>query len=565
MTLVRGRALAAAMLLLLPAAACSKDDQKPVTATASVSADQAAQVRTPDGALAVTIPKGAVDGEGTLQVAPGDPTAGKAGWQITLTGAKLVGDAVLRFKWAPAQLGEPLPLITYSDSQASSGAPTVVRDASAAGGFVEVRTNHFSFWQIRDWGSVLDQVRTTVFDKLDSVLSAAGSGREPKCENEDAVRKAGYKVTSDGGRRVYWCLGKEDDTVVLKVVNARGYGVDVEAAPGVVLTSSNLEDLQASVAKLIPVAPMMGGNTVSLLPSGEQADYRLDGKGQHQTGVNVQPSTRAYLVSALLLGVDSYLLVAGAAGVTVPEKKMVTALKGLSCMDSLTAMATTEPDSAPAAVDFFTKALQMSFGCAEAAGESLGALGVVGGGVSWVMSALSVAANTRTMAVDAVLDWTGYEVRITKPKPKPVLTCGAKDLGLNLREVTGPAADKARKLYRAVVACDKDALVRIATQDGTELSLGMTTPSKAFAIPNPEDRYSMLSRLLSVRPTVDTDGTVYWPWADPDTGLPDVAELQKAGLLPAGSDGGVKELGMYIGWRLSITKNGKLGWFAAGE
>jgi len=555
------------MVLVLPLAACSKEDPKPVSASASVSADKASKVQTPDGALAVTIPKGAASGEGTLQVAAADAGAGEPGWEVTLTGARLVGDAVLRFKWAPTQPDEPLPLITYSDGP-STGTPTVVQDAIVGGGFVEVRTNHFSFWQIQPWGTTLDQAKAWVSDSLDKMLSSGANGHEPTCQNESDVRKAGYKVTSDSGRRVYWCLGKENGHVVLKAVNARGYATQAEVQPGLVKTSVAVDDLEASLIKLIPSPPAIRGNSAALLPAAGEATYRVD--GQKKVELTVRPDGSALMYSALLFGVDTLLMVLAKQNIKGVEGQVVVALTGLSCMSALTDMASTEIDSVGSAQDFLYKALQMSLSCVALAAKDID-LGLITntfvGPLVWLMTGVSTVFNSVVAGAETLIDLNNYRIQVTPPVPvaAPAAKCGAKDLGLNLGGATGPAADKARKLYRAVIACDKDTLVRIATADDTELSLGMTTPEEAFAIPNPEDRYSELSRLLSVRPAVDSNGTVYWPWSDPDTGEPDVAALVKAGLIPAGTDGGAKELGMYIGFRLSIGADGKLGWFAEGE
>jgi hypothetical protein len=139
--------------------------------------------------------------------------------------------------------------------------------------------------------------------------------------------------------------------------------------------------------------------------------------------------------------------------------------------------------------------------------------------------------------------------------------CGAKDHGLNVGEAKGAVADKARQIHQAVVACDEAALVRIASEDATELGNGLLTPQEMFAMPDTQNRYDPISRLLSVRPGIDEDGNVFWPWRDPVTGAPDADELEEAGL----GDGGYQELGIYIGWFMRITAQGQFESLGAGN
>ena len=567
MLAVTARALVACVMAVLTLAACASDEPEAILSAAAVAPDRSSTAQSVDGGLVVEIPEGAVSGEGRVQIDASADAAGLPGWTVTLSGTRLVGDAVLRFRWSPTQPGEPLPMITQADTATVDGSPVggVTRD----GEFLVVRTDHFSFWQIRPWEAVLEQAKAWVADTLDRLLSAAGEGRAPTCENEAAVREEGYGITSDSGRRVYWCVGEEDDKVVLKLVNARGYGVSAESTPGLALTSKATDDVVASIARLIQAPPSKADNTVSLLGSGAEATYEVS--GEQPVGVMVTPDAGAYLLSALMFGIDTYTWVAGNVGVQGAEQKLLAALEGLSCMNSFMGMATTELTSAAAARDFFGKALEMSFSCvALAAGKvDLGVINrVVVQPLVWVMTGLSTAANGLVAAIDSAMDWSGYQVVITPPMPtrSPTVStdCGAEDFGLNVAGLTGPAADRARQIYDAAVACDKAALVQIARQDDTELSLGLTSPEEAFAIPSPENRYWLITRLMSLRPGVHGD-TLFWPWADEETGRPDFDELEASGLVGPGARAGFEEIGLYMGWRMTISPQGDWIWFAEGE
>ncbi|HQZ86594.1 MAG TPA: hypothetical protein PLB21_13350 [Actinomycetota bacterium] len=97
-------------------------------------------------------------------------------------------------------------------------------------------------------------------------------------------------------------------------------------------------------------------------------------------------------------------------------------------------------------------------------------------------------------------------------------SCGAIDPGFAIEGVTdNPAVETARAIYDAAVACDSEALTRLAVRDQTELSLGVMTVDEAFAIPNSHDRYWAITRMLSLPPYVHSDN-ISWPYRDEDTG-----------------------------------------------
>ncbi len=113
--------------------------------------------------------------------------------------------------------------------------------------------------------------------------------------------------------------------------------------------------------------------------------------------------------------------------------------------------------------------------------------------------------------------------------PTPSPDCGAIDPGFGLQDMTGASVEKARAIYDAAVACDAKALIRLAVVDQTQLSLGSITPQEAFAVPNPDDRYWAITRMLSLPPLAHDDNVpdhihddnLTWPYIDESTDLVD--------------------------------------------
>lgn len=88
--------------------------------TSSVAPDRATTLLVPGGGPRIELPAGSVTGPGVLRVARLQPAAHRMpasslGWSITLTGARLVGEASLGFAKTFAE-GEPLPLLGHADA-----------------------------------------------------------------------------------------------------------------------------------------------------------------------------------------------------------------------------------------------------------------------------------------------------------------------------------------------------------------------------------------------------------------------------------------------------------------
>lgn len=388
-----------------------------LTSDAQVDPATATTVVSDDGALRVEIPAGAVAGAGTVSVDAATGRGGRAGWAIELDGTELVNDATLRFKTPELAKGEPLPTVRYAATP--GGRYRFAAPTSSDTEEIVVATDHFSFWTLDVWGQLLASTTTWVSDKLDKLASLPSTGNEPRCEGEQAVRAAGYKVTSDPGRRVYWCLGTARNQPVLKVVNGRGYGVAVEYAPGLTVTTTDRGGTLDILADAMRPPPSRRVNKVELLPPGNKIEFAL--AASRTTGAEVTLNAGAYLLTAASFAVDTVTMVMRKAGVRTsnpkkPEQQLLIALQAQKCMNSLTSMARTDLSTPANATSFFNDALAAAFDCVAAAIDDID-LGVVNdalvGPLVWLVSGLSAVVNGAVGVADGLSDIDGYQITIT--------------------------------------------------------------------------------------------------------------------------------------------------------
>ncbi|XVX20304.1 hypothetical protein ACQP1U_00040 [Actinomycetota bacterium] len=126
----------------------------------------------------------------------------------------------------------------------------------------------------------------------------------------------------------------------------------------------------------------------------------------------------------------------------------------------------------------------------------------------------------------------------------------------------------AKRLYAAATSCDSATLIAIAKEGGTRLSFGEVQAEQALAVPDQEERYAALARVLAtpggkdqtawVQPRVATQAGTSQPAA--------WAEAVSAGLLTQEQAKDAQEFGEgYMGWRSGITDAGKWQYFVAGD
>ena len=408
------RAVVVAVLCaVLVLAGCSRG---PEAEKVAVAPGQQTTGSSADGGVTVEIPGTSVDTSGELRITPASTPDGRAGWSIDLDGAELTAPVTLRFPIGELEPGEPIPVVTYAD--APDGEPTPATDVRYENGQVVVTTDHFSHWVVQRWKDIADAATQWLGARFDD-LASLGHGSPPSCPGEYDVRKAGFDATSDQGKRVYWCLGQDERSPLLKVVNARGYGVAVEYTPGFEVAATDRKDWIGWAAELLRPAPSLKSNRVELLPPGSEIEFDLIGS-RGTDGVMVKPHPASYLLTALDFGVGTYAMAIERVGGRAAADKFLAAMEGATCLSSFSRMASSSDlDDMDELTQFFAAALNMALDCAAPALEDadLGPLlSVVVAPLLWVVNGVRTAIDGFVGAFERI-DGDGYQIIVTRPVP----------------------------------------------------------------------------------------------------------------------------------------------------
>lgn len=397
---------------------CSLVPQKSLPESASgtsvaVASDSDTSLPAKDGAPDVFIPAGAVTGEGTLSVNLVVGPDGRQGWNIELEGAQLTGTATLRFENVVAE-GRPAPIIGYAEK--IQDPIQYVLDAAVTGSDVEVSTTHFSIWFIDSWDWLVNWAE----DEIKKIFTDT-NGTDPVCEREAEARVPGLVIDSDDGNHVKWCLGKNrDGSTVLKVNNARNYGVSVEATPGLILTKRGA-DIGQNFQKLIGdivSTPTRRGNTINIVGPGETVEYSVDAQAGPDLALMVQPSPPAFLATALWFSFQTAGMVWGKPG----KFDIYDVADVVDCADALQGMSLARITTAAEAGNYLADAIQGVMPCTGKAFEKIAERSVwdvfavhAAQVLSWVSGGIMTAATGLKASWDTAMDPSGYQVLIHLP------------------------------------------------------------------------------------------------------------------------------------------------------
>ncbi|WP_232622270.1 hypothetical protein [Rhodococcus rhodochrous] len=363
--------------------------------------------------MTVEIPESSVSSEGELRVDALAASDGRDGWLIELDGAELTGKATVRFQVGELEPDEPIPVVTHAESLDAE--PTVITDVRYDNGEVIVTTDHFSPWWVDRWNEVRASATAWLRGRFDDIASL-GYGSPPKCPGESDVRNSGFDATSDQGKRVYWCLGQDKESPLLKAVNARGYGVSVEYTPGLVFAGTDRKDWIGHAANLLRPTPSRPGNRIELLPAGNEIEFDLVGR-RASDGIMVKPDPASYLLTALDFGVGTYAMVIERVGGRGAADKFLDAMKSATCLSSFSKLAASDPAGPRELTQFFATALNMALDCAELAlaEADLGPiLSTIVSPVLWVMNGVRTAIDGLVGTVESI-DRNGYQVIVSRP------------------------------------------------------------------------------------------------------------------------------------------------------
>lgn len=297
------------------------------------------------------------------------------------------------------------PVVVWEDGDGGWRWLPTERRAGPDGEVAVATTDHFSRGFLASFDP--DGVAGDLLDSATDLFTGRAGAEVPVCEGSDQVGDL-VEVVSDAvdgvgeGDAVLWCAGVEDGEPILRVTNNRRILAQVlvptnadviEEGRGISLTKG-LAAIGASVEFFAQGLPQ--DRTVLLLEQGATVTVQLP--RDERSGVEVSASGVGYLLSTLILGIDTYTTVVGAAGLdaqATPDRLLRFLgtgdggsddwlLAAVGCMRDFTD-AYTDDLTAPVELgETMEDTFSMLVGC----GMSLGAVSIDSSGpLGWIVSA----------------------------------------------------------------------------------------------------------------------------------------------------------------------------------
>jgi hypothetical protein len=439
-TLAKSRQLPVGLLVagatvLAGCTAAPKPSAKPATPAShvTVSAANPATLRMANGPQ-VQVPAHAVSGSGTLagaQVQPPAPApegmslAGPA-FQLRVAGARLTGRVRLTMPVPPLPVsgisGPDAALLAYYDAAARKWVPVPARYDPAAHALTAL-TPHLSIWTALrvNTGKLL----AGATGLLKGFLDISDTTGQPACPGHGGLSAADIITASDKGNLVKWCAGITSGPL-LRVADNRHYAMEADYPAS--WQASHVGDADPLTGQILDdvvraLSPAPGGGKSVIIPGGETEQFTVPpGTGQ----VNVQPSSEAYLITALLYGADTLNMImdglpgAPARSLTKTEKVIKLALHSKDCVTEADHLLQDKITSAATAGRYFRDDVEWAVGCLGKAWEAgYGLSGVIGqfivSVVLWFADGVRLVVDGVKALIDSAVYWRSYRIAISSP------------------------------------------------------------------------------------------------------------------------------------------------------
>lgn len=307
---------------LLLATACSGPRPDKSTDEAAATAHDGKATTVANRVAEVILPSGSVAGGTRVKATSSvlsDPhlvglTPLSQAFHVDLGSSTLTGDATISFP-APESLSNDLvPVVVWQDGH--GGWQWVPTAWSPGESRVVATVGHFSSGFLGGLDIKARAVHAAA--NLKNYITGRFGAAQPTCRKP--TTDPDIRVRASGGDRVFWCVGEQDDHLVLKVVNNTRTFSEVSYPS----SWKVLDGLSASL-DTNAVARFFGskvhepaGISARIVDGGDQLTLQVPPGGTGQ--VVVQMSIVAWAVSAAAFGGETLLAVAGAAGGSLAEE-----------------------------------------------------------------------------------------------------------------------------------------------------------------------------------------------------------------------------------------------------
>ncbi|HTJ70686.1 MAG TPA: hypothetical protein VL551_24315 [Actinospica sp.] len=464
----------------------------------------------------MTIPAGAVAGSGTVSGrvvrAPAPAPTGMIllgeAYEFEVSGTRLTRPVTVSL---PVDLAAqdgypPAALLVYFDTSTHAWTP-VPAVYHADTHMMVAQTPHLSNWVLE---TVAGSLKNWVLGTFKSFIGVNDVAAQPSCPGTAQATSAGITVVSSSGSLVKWCVGDQDGQAVLQVADDRAFAVEIDYPSGWAVERDAWPDLDSAavdgVAGFLSVAPR--GEKAVIVPGGESVTFTAapGASGQAQ----VDPSSEAYLVSALLYGVGTLVstteelpwISKPTPGAALSTIQHLFDLK--DCVSSMESLDRQNVTSVSSAVGLFWNDLQSVSSCLGDAWET--AYGTAGAVTQflvstfeWLMDGLKLISQGIGGAIESAVYWQAYRITLTSPAVQPVFGSSAI-----AEAVSACTASNAPGIGTATIP----AKIRLTTPETVPTTAGVYGASVLDGSGSPVPYYLIAPAGLACQSSVSTDGSI---------------------------------------------------------
>lgn len=354
-------------------------------------------------------------------------------YDLRVKGTSLKGNVRITVPVASAGSSAPdAALLAFYDDQAKRWQP-VNASYDPATHELTASSPHLSVWSAI--GIDPAQILTAMKNGLAGFLGLT-TAAPPSCSRTAQLASLGIKVTSDPHDLVEWCADADGTGAVVRVVNNRGYPIEMDyPSTWTMSRTGTLDPVTAAILAWLPALSLrVGGPNVrtAIIPSGQGIDVT------QQPGVSAallaSPSAEGLIVDALHYAVRTLAMTYGdipgvPAANPAATAKVVTLMLGDAACAAKLAAVVKNPDvsTAQAAGSIFRSLTDIAAGClADYWSKAynlpfLSLAAFVTSALLWAADSLNLVLGDARALIDSALYWQGYHIYVRSSGPKPAI------------------------------------------------------------------------------------------------------------------------------------------------
>jgi hypothetical protein len=425
---------ALALVTACSAGARSQEAAQAVSGSTMVAPDRASSLHLPGG-LKVSVPRGAVAGDGTLlgatvsapESAPQGMTLSGPTYYLRITRTRLTGKVRLTVPVPSTSASGPAAepgnaMLAFYDTAEARWQPLAATYDPATRSLVAM-SPHLSIWSVLRLNA--SKVLAQATSLLKGFIGVADATAQPTCPRANELNADGITVASDKGNLIRWCAGVGTDrSPLLQIADNRSYAMETEypaawSASRIGPADPITRQIISSVTHVL--SPASDGAASIIIPGGGTVQFEPPAGtlGEART----EPSPEGYLFDAFLYGADTLAMTMGdvpGAPKSDPAKTaqaISLAFAAKDCVTQVDAMAHDNLSNAHAVGELFRSDVELAVGClGDEWRIAYGLKGFVGSFIAsvvlWLTDGIKLVLNGLKAAIDTGIYWRSYRIAL---------------------------------------------------------------------------------------------------------------------------------------------------------